>query len=108
WDVFTPEEWKAQQKTYEEKKRKQNELEAHTIDFLHMGEMQPERDHELTGEKLSTGEEHNRKWRLAGDSGYLTFNMKLDPSAINTIVLTYWGMDNRGRAFDIYINDIKI
>ena len=34
--------------------------------------------------------------------------MKLDSSAQNTLVCTYWGMDNRGRTFDIYLDETKI
>lgn len=108
WDVFTPRQWAGQQKVYEAEKQKQQELEAKTIDNLRIGEMQPEMDHELVGEKTMTGDEHNRKWRMAEDSGYFSFTMKIDPSANNTLVCTYWGMDNRGRVFDIYINDTKI
>ncbi|MEO7766590.1 MAG: beta-L-arabinofuranosidase domain-containing protein, partial [Ferruginibacter sp.] len=108
WDMFTPQEWAVQKKIYEAEKQKQKELEAHTVDELRIGEMQPERDHEMVGEKTVTGDDHNRKWRMAGEEGYISFNMKLDPSAINTLVCTYWGMDNRGRSFDIYVNDTKI
>jgi DUF1680 family protein len=108
WDVFTPQEWTVQQKKYEEEKRKQKTLEDRTVDILRVGEMQPERDHEFTGEKLSTGDEHNRKWRMAGDSGYFSFSMKLDPSEQNTLICTYWGTDNRGRIFDIFVDDKKI
>ncbi len=108
WDVFTPQQWTVQKKIYEAEKMKQQELEARTVDNIRIGEMQPERDHELVGEKTTTGDEHNRKWRMAADSGYFSFTMKVDPSANNTLVCTYWGMDNRGRIFDIYINDIKI
>ncbi len=108
WDVFTPQQWTDQKKIYEAEKMKQQELEARTIDNLRIGEMQPERDHELIGEKTITGDEHNRKWRMAEDSGYFSFTMKVDPSANNTLVCTYWGMDNRDKIFDIYINDIKI
>ena len=97
-----------QKKIYEAEKIKQQELEARTVDNLRIGEMQPERDHELIGEKTITGDEHNRKWRMAEDSGYFSFTMKVDPSATNTLICTYWGMDNRGRTFDIYVNDVKI
>jgi len=34
--------------------------------------------------------------------------MKVDPSEANTLVCTYWGMDNRSRAFDIFIENQKI
>ena len=108
WDVFTPEQWVVQQKKYETEKQNQKELEARTVDNLRIGEMQPERDHELVAEKSITGDEHNRKWRSAEDSGYISFTMKLDPSAVNNLVCTYWGMDNRGRAFDIFVNGQKI
>jgi hypothetical protein len=30
---------------------------------------------------------------------------KNPPTDINTIVCTYWGMDNRNRTFDIMVND---
>jgi hypothetical protein len=34
--------------------------------------------------------------------------MKVDPSDVNTLICTYWGSDNRGRIFDILVNDVKI
>lgn len=108
WDVFTPGQWKDQQKIYEEEKRKQKALDEQTVDVLRIGEMQPERDHNLIAEKTNTGDDHNRKWRIAEDSGFVAFNMKVDPVLQNTLVLTYWGMDNRGRIFDIYADDVRI
>lgn len=108
WDVFTPGEWAVQQKIYEAEKAKQKELELHTVDILRIGEMQPERDHDLTAEKSFAGDSHNSKWRVAREDGFISFKMKLDSSAQNTLVCTYWGMDNRGRVFDIYVNDTKI
>ncbi len=83
-------------------------MEDRTVDVLRVGEMQPERDHEFTGERIFTGDSHNRKWRTARDSGYFAFTMKVDPSDSNTLVCTYWGEDNRGRTFDILVNDTRI
>ncbi len=108
WDVFTPAQWVKQKKIYEEEKQRKKELELHTVDVLRIGEMQPERDHNLVAAKTFTGDDHNRKWRTAEDSGYISFEMKIDPSEKNTLVCTYWGMDNRGRNFDIFVNDTKI
>ncbi len=108
WDVFSPSGWAAQKKVYEEEKRKQKELEARTVDMLRVGEMQPERDHELTGEKTTTGEDHNRKWRSTEEGGSLSFKMKVAPDARNVLMATYWGMDNRGRNFDILVDGVKI
>lgn len=104
WDVFTPVAWKAQQKIYEEKKRKAYELEQRTIDVLRVGEMQPERDHNLTGDRTQTGEAHTRKYRIAHNGGSFSFTLKVLPDASHTLMATYWGMDNRGRRFDILVD----
>jgi hypothetical protein len=108
WDVFTPGEWTLQKKKYEAGKRKQKALEDRTVDYLRLGEMQPERDHNFVIEDGATGETRSRKWRSAGADGSMTFTMKVDSLALNTIVCTYWGMDNRGRIFDILVDDQKV
>lgn len=105
WDVFNPQTWASQQKIYEAQRKAQQDLRERTADVLRMGEMQPERDHQLTGEKITNGEDHLRKWRNADNGGYLTFEMKVKPGRKNALILTYWGMDNRDRKFDILVND---
>ncbi|AYL99343.1 glycoside hydrolase family 127 protein [Mucilaginibacter celer] len=108
WDVFTPDAWVVQQKAYDEQRKKQQELEARTTDMLRIGEMQPERDHNFTSENATTGEDHQKKWRSTENGGYLQYEMKVDGNAQNTLINTYWGMDNRGRTFDILIDGIKL
>lgn len=108
WDVFTPEKWAVQQKIYDEQKRKQKELEDKTLDVFRFGEMQPERDHNFTAAKESMGEEHGSKWRMAGEEGFIQFDVKVDPNAQNTIIASYWGMDNRGRNFDILVDNVNV
>ncbi|GAB3726008.1 beta-L-arabinofuranosidase domain-containing protein [Spirosoma lituiforme] len=104
WDVFTPESWKSQQTLYEKKRKDDADLERRTVDMLRLGEMQPERDHNLTGDKLEAGEDHTRKYRVANGGGSMTFTMKVDSSAQNILIGTYWGMDNRGRLFDVLVD----
>lgn len=108
WDVFTPQRWAEQQKLYEAEKRRRRDIEEKTVDLLRVGEMQPERDHDFTGERTRTGEGHTRKWRAAGNGGYFSFTMKVDAQKTNSLLCTYWGMDNRGRVFDILVNDVKV
>lgn len=108
WDVFTPASWAVQQKAYDEQRKKQQELEARTTDILRIGEMQPERDHNFSGENAITGEDHQKKWRSTENGGYLQYEMKVDANSQNTLINTYWGMDNRGRIFDIIIDNIKL
>jgi DUF1680 family protein len=108
WDVFSPDAWVVQQKAYDEARKKARELEARTTDILRVGEMQPERDHNFTGEKIITGEDHQRKWRSTNEGGFITFDMKTDANEKNTLINSYWGMDNRGRVFDILIDNVKL
>lgn len=108
WDVFTPATWKEEQQRYEEKKRKAYALEKSTVDVLRVGEMQPERDHNFEGDKLEHGEAHTRKFRVANDGGHFSFTMKVIPGFSYNLVATYWGMDNRGRTFDILVDGEKI
>ncbi|MDP9078950.1 MAG: glycoside hydrolase family 127 protein [Bacteroidota bacterium] len=108
WDVFTPEAWSVQKIKYEEEKRREKEIEDHTTDIIRLGEMQPERDHNLKGENETTGEDHQKKWRATENGGYLSFDMNVSSSGHNTLIDTYWGTDNRGRMFDIYVDSIKL
>jgi DUF1680 family protein len=108
WDLFTPQGWSEQQKVYEAERKRRHDIEVRTVDLLRLGEMQPERDHDFTGDKLNTGEEHTKKFRVAYPGGYFSFNLKVDPVAINNLLCTYWGMDNRGRTFDILVDEVKV
>jgi uncharacterized protein len=108
WDVFTPASWREEQKRYEEKKKIAYALERSTVDYLRVGEMQPERDHNFTGDKLENGESHTRKFRVANDGGFFSFDLKVVPGFSYNLMATYWGMDNRGRVFDILIDGEKI
>jgi hypothetical protein len=108
WDVFTPSQWKEQQMVYESRKKLEYEREQGTVDVLRIGEMQPERDHELTGEKTEVGESHTHKYRIAEPGGYFSFTMKVVPDFSYLLVASYWGMDNRGRQFDVLVDGEKI
>jgi DUF1680 family protein len=108
FDVFSTDKWASQQKIYEAAKQKEQELEARTVDVLRMGEMQPERDHEFSGEKTMTGENHGKKFRASRGGSDMSFKMKIKPEAQNALICTYWGMDNRGKIFDVLVDGVKI
>lgn len=108
WDVFTPQQWKEQQLVYESRKKLEAEREQGTTDILRVGEMQPERDHELVGDNTEVGENHTHKYRVANPGGYFSFTMKVQPGFSYLLIGTYWGTDNRGRQFDVYVDGEKI
>ncbi len=104
WDYFTPDSWAVQQEKYEAERKREQALEAHTIDRLRLGEMQPERDHAFSGVGLQNGEGHGKKWRASDEGGSFSFSMKVDSSGGNSLVCDYWGDDHRGCVWDIQID----
>jgi DUF1680 family protein len=108
WDVFSRQAWKEHQLVYESRRKLESEREQSTVDIVRLGEMQPERDHEFTGENTEAGESHTHKYRVAKEGGFFSFTMKVVPDFSYTLIATYWGMDNRGRQFDILVDGQKI
>lgn len=107
-DSFTEAGWKDRLAQYEAELQRQRQIEARMTDVLLIGQMQPERDHNLTGENTTSGEHAGRKWRHAENGGWFAFDMKVDANAKMELVCTYWGADAGGREFDILIDDVKI
>jgi hypothetical protein len=107
-DVFTPEQWKQRKEDYEAEQKRRQEMEARTVDILRIGEMQPERDHNLKGENTYTGIHNDRRWRDARDGGWFAFDMKVLPEAAMDLVVTYWGSESGPRRFDILVDGTKI
>ncbi|MBC7905118.1 MAG: glycoside hydrolase family 127 protein, partial [Gemmatimonadaceae bacterium] len=108
WDYFTNEEWIARQAAYQAEKERQRKLEERTIDIMRLGEMQPERDHNLKASEQSyTENAFGRGGLEVRNGGFFSFEMKVNPEVENVLLLSYLG-DDRGRAFDIFLDGVKI
>ncbi len=108
FDRFSQEQWQQREELLRKQREEEERLEKLTIDRLRIGEMQPERDHKLTGEKTDSGEAFGRKWRHATDGGWFAFEMKVDPRESQKLVCTYWGGDGGNRTFDVLVDGEKI
>jgi len=108
WDYFTPDDWAKLQADYEAEKKRQKEIEERTIDNFRIGEMQPERDHNLkASERSYVDDALGRKGREARANNYFSFDMKVEQGAATILLLTYIG-DDKDRKFDILVDGIKI
>jgi hypothetical protein len=108
WDYFTNNEWIQRQSAYEAEKKKQKELDERTIDLMRLGEMQPERDHNLKASEQSyTDITMGRGGREVRKGGFFSFEMKVLPDVESVLLLSYLG-DDKGRIFDILIDGKKI
>lgn len=108
WDYFTGAQWTARQEEYEAEKKHQKEIEEKTIDNFRIGEMQPERDHNLVaGERSYVSDALGVNGREARRGSYFSFELKVLPAAANSLLLTYIG-DDKGRKFDIVVDGQKL
>lgn len=73
---------------------------------MHLGEMQPERDHELTSEISYPVSYRGRNGRDARSGGFFEFKMKVKPGPL-LLQASYWGSE-RSRVFDILVDNVKI
>jgi len=107
WDLFTPEQWTEREAAYKAELERLKKLEALTVDVLQPGEMQPERDHAMQGEKTDAGEFNGRKFRHAVD-GWFAFDLKVLPDKPMQLLCTYWGSDIGRRTFDVSVDGTQI
>ncbi len=104
WDYFTRADWEKRKSSYEEEKRKQQEIEANTIDYFRIGEMQPERDHQLQAtERSYVSDALGINGREARADHHFSFMMKVDPGQSNSLLMVYLG-DDKNRKFDVLID----
>ena len=104
WDYFSPEQWAARQAEYEAEKKRLQMIEAQTLDFFRIGEMQPERDHKLeASERSYVSDALGVNGREARTGHYFAFEMKVRPGVNNRLLFTYIG-DDKDRKFDIKVN----
>ncbi len=108
WDYFTTSDWNQRQAEYEAEKKRLADIEARTIDNMRIGEMQPERDHNLTAsEKSYVSDALGRMGREARTGGFFEWDMKVDASIKSSLMCSYIG-DDKNRGFDLLIDGVKI
>lgn len=104
WDKFNNAEWKQKKAEYIAQKEYEKAIEARTIDLFRIGEMQPERDHNLTTTGNSyVSEAFGKHGREARAGGSITFTMKVDGNEANSLLINYIGAD-RHHTFDILVD----
>ncbi|MBN2683779.1 MAG: glycoside hydrolase family 127 protein [Pontiellaceae bacterium] len=104
WELTTADAVEARRERLAEQERAREAREAATIDWIAVGEQQPEVEHDLEGEGMESGVHNGRHWRHGRVIQYT-----LDPKGSKDVILaaTYSGDDN-GREFDILVDGIVI
>ncbi|MEO8532135.1 MAG: glycoside hydrolase family 127 protein [Flavobacterium sp.] len=84
------------------------ELEKRTVDYVAVGEQQPESDHYIEKSKSNTGNSENEFWRDAMDQGYFSYLMATHSETNLSLIVRYWGFEWGSKKFDIYIDAEKL
>lgn len=104
WDVYSPREWALAEDKRKAEVERLAALDSRTLDYIVLGEMQPERDHNLDGENTRTGEGYLRKYRMAYEGGWFAFDMKCHYAGPAQLLLTYYGGDAKKYSFEVVID----
>jgi DUF1680 family protein len=83
-------------------------LEKRTIDYVAVGEQQPETDHDMQVEKSNRGNNLNEFFREARDDGYFSYDLATNSETNLSLYVRYWGAEWGTRKFDIYIDNEKL
>jgi len=103
---FSEDQWKIEEAAFLADQAHQREIAARSVDVMHLGEMQPERDHHLVSETSYPVTYRGRNGRDARSGGYFEFTMQTRPGPL-VLMATYWG-DERGQNFDILVDDVLL
>ncbi len=103
---FTDAGWKTQEAAFLAEQARARDIAARSVDVMHLGEMQPERDHNLTSDISYPVSYRGRQGRDARSGGYIEFSMAVRPGPM-ILQATYWG-EERARDFDILVDNVKV
>ncbi len=108
FDIFSDEQWHVAEAAYRSEESRVKSLEARTVDIIRVGEMQPERDHNLKEHRTDVREANGRGFRMPMGGGWFEFTMKVSPEKVNDLVLTYWGYNRYSRHFAILVDGVRV
>nr|WP_232834197.1 MULTISPECIES: glycoside hydrolase family 127 protein [unclassified Sphingomonas] len=103
---FTDAAWASEEASYIAEQARLKDIAARSVDVMHLGEMQPERDHKLTSDISYPVTYRGRQGRDARSGGFIEFDMTTRPGPL-ILQATYWGGE-RSRDFDILVDNVKV
>ncbi|HTQ09784.1 MAG TPA: beta-L-arabinofuranosidase domain-containing protein, partial [Fimbriimonadaceae bacterium] len=108
FDIFTQAQWDKAEADYRAEEARQRDLESRTVDLFRIGEMQPERDHNLKSERNDVRGANGRSFRTPLTGGWMEFEMKSNGDQPEDLVITYWGNERLRPDFEILVDGQKI
>ena len=98
--------WKRQQVAYAAEQARLQDLARRSVDVMHLGEMQAERDHGLVAKNSYAVTYRGRHGRDARTFGFFEYRAAVKPGPL-ILQATFWG-EERNKRFDILIDGVRI
>jgi len=106
FNAYNEQEWATSEAAFRKEEARLKDLADRSIDVMHLGEMQPERDHDLQSDISYPVSYRGRMGRDARTGGYFSFRMKCGPGQL-VLQASYWG-EERNRDFHISIDGERV
>jgi hypothetical protein len=106
FNTYTEAEWAASEVAFRKEEARLKDLAERSVDVMHLGEMQPERDHDLQSDISYPVSYRGRNGRDARTGGFFSFRMKCTNGPL-VLQASYWG-EERNRDFYISIDGERI
>ncbi|MEG3086448.1 glycoside hydrolase family 127 protein [Sphingomonas sp. PB4P5] len=103
---FSEAGWKTEEAAFNREQARLKDIAGRSVDVMYLGEMQPERDHNLVSEISYPVNYRGRSGRDARAGGFFEFTLKTKPGPL-ILQASYWGGE-RTRDFDILVDNVKI
>jgi uncharacterized protein len=106
FNAYTEPQWAASEAAFRKEEARLKELAARSVDVMHLGEMQPERDHDLQSDISYPVSYRGRMGRDARTGGFFSFRLKSSDGPL-VLQASYWG-EERNRDFYILVDGVRI
>lgn len=101
--LLTAAEWAAREAELRAAASARKALDGATIDWITPGYQQPEVEHAFLDSGSEIEDFGGRKGRLARNGAWFSYEIRVDPAAPVSLVITYWGGVWHERVFDLLI-----
>ncbi len=108
WKALSNSQYRAYQDSIAIVEKENQALQKRTVDFVALGEQQPEADHFIQKQNSNTGNNQDEFWRDARGDGYFSYSLNTNKETDLSLMIRYWGNERGNRKFDIYIDDEKL
>ncbi|MDR7051251.1 DUF1680 family protein [Duganella sp. 3397] len=106
FNAYTEPQWAASEAAFRKEEARLKALAARSVDVMHLGEMQPERDHDLQSEISYPVSYRGRMGRDARTGGFFSFRLKCGDGPL-VLQASYWG-EERNRDFYILVDGVRV